>query len=518
MKATHRVKNSQNKTVGFIIDNSRFENYYNVLNNINYVDNLKSDKAGVIKSKYKALPTCTVKALNNDIYKRLCIENPLEREVQSQFNKWYKHWSNKVLYLTGARQVGKTTELKKFAYKHYEQIIYVNLSNQASSEAFERAVNSGSIVFGMIDFCKKNMGIDFYDSENTILIIDEIQESPVIYNAIRTLQGNLKCHIAVTGSYLGKTLNSKYFKPAGNVIEVEMLPLSFKEFCKALGIDTKLMNVDLFGNSESTTYEELNNAYNVYIKIGGYPEVIRQYIKTNSIEDCRTIIESLIKRFTEESASYFEDDKCLAIFENVYKAAFINLAKEKKGTSSNDIDDITTFVKADTREHVSRAEINKAVSWLEYSKIIGTCDLYNQGNVNELLSDRRFYFMDCGIVNYVASLTAIQNSTVQGIIAENFVYTELYRLYKQKSALKGDKPCCSVYNNYELDFMIVDKNDKKIGIEVKSTKSTKHESINEYIRHHFINDGYIAEITYGKKGKFISEIPIYTVGCRFPYK
>lgn len=101
------------------------------------------------------------------------------------------------------------------------------------------------------------------------------------------------------------------------------------------------------------------------------------------------------------------------------------MTKEKKGTSAKDIKDITEFVRNDTNEHVSRREVNDAISWLRFSKILGGCDLYNQGNVADLLSQRRFYFMDCG---------------------------------------------------------------------------------------------YLAEITRGGKGRQIRSIPIYTVGCRFPYE
>ena len=124
--------------------------------------------------------------------------------------------------------------------------------------------------------------------------------------------------------------------------------------------------------------------------------------------------------------------------------------------------------------------------------------------------------MDCGIVSYVAGTTPISNDTVAGILAENFVYSELYRLYK-KHNLKGNKPCCSIYDNYELDFMLVDRNDRKYGIEVKSNKSNKTKSLKTYKNRALIDEAYIAEITRGGKGVEVSSIPIYTVGCRFPY-
>ena len=515
LRASSRVKNKNGKTTGFIIDN-RYIKYYDALQNISLIDNLTATKDGIIKSKKGTLSEIDVSKVNKLIYNEKSKSNPLIRDVQEEFEKWRTKWSSYVLYLTGARQIGKTTELLKFAYKNYEQIIYVNLANESHLNNFEELVLSNSIYFGMINYCRKERLEEFSNSSSTILIIDEIQESSKVYNSIRALQGELNCHVAVTGSYLGKTLNAKYFKPAGNMKEVEMLPLSFLEFCRAFNKEELLKSIDIYGKSEKEHYISLTELYKIYTKIGGYPAVVTEYLQNNNIDSCYEVIDTIISRFTEESASYFKNDKCAIVFENVYKAAFMSITKEKKGTASKDTQEIVEFVKEDTKEHVSRGEVNNVLAWLKYSKILGSCDLYNQGNVNDILNERRFYFMDCGIASYIARLTPISNSTVEGIIAENFVYTELYRVYK-KNLLKGNKPCCSVYGNYELDFMLVDRNDKRYGIEVKSTKSNKVRSLQLYVDKDFIDEAYIAEITRGGKGEKIRTIPIYTVGCRFPY-
>ena len=515
MRALYRVKNSKNQTVGFMTDNG-YVKYYNALKNILLIDNLTVTKDNIIKSKNKKLNTLSVKEVNNSIYRNSCKKNRLDRDIQKSLYKWKEKRNNLVLYLTGARQTGKTTELLKFAYKNYEQIIYINLANEEALNNFENIVLSNSIQFGMINYCRRSLLEEFSDDKHTIIIIDEIQESYKVYNSIRSLQSELNCDIAVTGSYLGKTLNSKYFKPAGNMYELEMLPLSFTEFCRAFHMEEELYSIDLYGNSEKDKYVKLTELYRVYRQIGGYPAVVDNYMKTKDIDDCFEIIKTIVDRFNEESASYFTDHKCSVIFQNVYKAAFLSIAKEKKGTSSTDIKDITEFVKYDTKEHVSRSEINKAISWLKYSKIIGSCDLYNQGDVTDLLSERRFYFMDCGIANYIAHTTPMKNSDIEGVMTENFAYSELYRLYKT-NLVKGDIPCCSVYKQFELDFMVVDHNDIRYGIEVKTSNSNDPKSLNMFLKEKLIDKAYIAGITRSGVRENIRAIPIYTIGCRFPY-
>lgn len=514
--ATCTVKDSRGGTAGFII-NGEFRRYYDVLRNIFLVDNLTADPGG-IRAKDSELPVCGVTEVNQGIYHSIRDENPLLRDVEGKLEKWKNHWNSYVLYVTGARQTGKTTEILKFAYKNYEQILYVNLADHRQLEAFENLVENNSLYFGLVDYCRKSGNWEFDNSETTILIIDEIQESHKIYNSIRALQRELKCHIVVTGSFLGKVLNARFFKPAGTMYEIELLPLSFREFCRAFGLEELLMGIDLSGGSAGEDYEALTQKYKIYKRIGGYPAVVNTYRKTGDMDSCREVTASIIGRFTEESASYFNNAKCAMVFENVYKATFISMVKEKKGTSAKDIKDITEFIREDTKEHVSRKEINDAISWLKFSKILGSCDLYNQGNMTDLLSERRFYFMDCGIANYLAAMTPIDNSAVEGILAEDFVYSELYRLYKEDNLLKGDKPCCSVYDSYELDFMVVDRDDRRYGIEVKSKSSDKHRSLDKYLEKGFIDEAYVAEITHGGTGKKVRTIPIYTVGCRFPYK
>ncbi len=513
--ATHRVTDSGNQTVGFMINDS-YTAYYDVVRNISLIDNLILTPDGVCAEEGE-LPVQSIREVNEKRYRRICLENPLVRDVQTELDQWKQNWGGKVLYVSGARQTGKTTEIFKFGYGNYEQIIYVNLADRKQLEGFEKAVGNTSMLFGMIQYCRESGSSEFCNCDRTVLIIDEIQESSNIYNSIRALQGSLECHIIITGSYLGKILNAAYFKPAGNLYDIEMLPLSFREFCRAFQKEELLMSVNLYGGSEDWKYESLTQLYMTYKKIGGYPAVVRAYLGTGNPEDSYKEIQSIIERFTEESASYFRDAKCALVFQNVYKAAFMAMAKEKKGTSSKEIRDITDFIKNDTHEHVSRREVNDAVSWLKFSKILGSCDLYNQGRVADLLSERRFYFMDCGIARYLAQHTPLNNETVEGILAENFVYTELYRVYKENK-LKGDRPCCSVYKEFELDFMLVDKNDRRYGIEVKSEKSGKHRSLDKYLDCDFIDEAYLAQITRGGLGRQVRSIPIYTAGCRFPYE
>lgn len=207
MLATHRVKDEKNNTVGFIIE-GQFTNIQTIKDNINSIDNLTIQRNGVIRAK-KSLPELYyTDAIRKFTYKRLLANNPFYREIQSELEHWKKVNYRQILQLGGARQVGKTTEILKFAYKNYKYVIYVNLVSDQHN--FKNIVRSSNIKLSLASYCKHNY-IKYNDTRNTILIIDEIQTSKEVYNSLRNLRASLNCDIVITGSYLGVTFNRDGF-------------------------------------------------------------------------------------------------------------------------------------------------------------------------------------------------------------------------------------------------------------------------------------------------------------------
>ena len=152
---------------------------------------------------------------------------------------------------------------------------------------------------------------------------------------------------------------------------------------------------------------------------------------------------------------------------------------------------------------------------------MGYCDLYNNGDVSQLLQARRLYFRDCGLLSYLVRLHGVDVASAKGLLAETFVYNELYRLHKKAVPIVANSvPCCSVKNQYELDFLLVEcLTGRKFGIEVKRKKVTAPKSLSYYEENGLIDVAVVAERTRGGKSenKNSIRIPIYTVAEKFPY-
>lgn len=436
-------------------------------------------------------------------------EIELERDVQADLIRWKEKRHGTVLQVEGPRQVGKTHEIRKFAYLQYKRVIYVNLVRD--EYGFEDLLSEKDF---MVKYCKQAVLDDFVDNADTVLVIDEIQESQIVYNAIRDLRERLKCDIIISGSYLARTVNSKdFFLPAG-IAYLRMNPLSFQEFCRALGLEEIFMNLNPYGESVEKDYRRLEEAYRVYRQIGGYPQVVTTYMKSQNLEDCMEVLGDLMRTFTLESSRFFSNSTALSIFNEVYKAVLVQMAQEKKGTGKNFLEFVTNFVKDAVKEPVSRNEVRMASSWLLYSGMIGYCDLYNNGDVTDVVNNRRAYFADGGIANYISTMVTVPKDAIEGMLTETFAYTELNRLYQEpigRKRVRGDKPCFSICGDYELDFVAVDADDRKIGIEIKSSEN-RAKSLEYFREHGLVDCGFRAAPSKGGHGKQYDTIPIYLVG------
>ncbi|MDO5418086.1 MAG: AAA family ATPase [Lachnospiraceae bacterium] len=441
-------------------------------------------------------------------------EIELERDVQKQLSEWKEFRHNTVLQVEGPRQVGKTHEVRKFACANYNQVIYVNLVSD--DYGFEDLMLTDDF---LEEYCRNAKLGHYVNDASTVLILDEIQESAEVYNHIRDFRERFACDIIVSGSYLARTVKSKdFFLPAG-IAYLRIYPLSFQEFCRAAGAEDMLMGLSLAGDSTDEEYRHLEALYQVYRHIGGYPEVVTTYIRTGKEAQCLQTLENLINTFTSESSRFFSNSTALSIFKESYKAVLVQICEEKKGTGKNFLEFATNFVKDSVKEAVSRNEIRAAAAWLYYSGVIDYCDMYNNGDVTDVVSNRRAYIADCGLAYYISNQVTIPNAVIEGMLTETFAYTELNRLYKasiDKKTVRGDKPCFSTCGDYELDFVVVCKDDKRIGIEVK-TSNNRARSLEFYKEKGMIDAGFRAALSRGGEGERFDTIPVYSVGCRFPY-
>ena len=161
------------------------------------------------------------------------------REKMKELEEWKNFKDRMPLIIRGARQVGKTWIMKEFGKNNYKKVAYVNFDgNTRMVRLFEGDFDIDRIIQGL----KIETQVDI-DSENTLLIFDEIQEVPKALTSLKYFCENARqYHILAAGSLLGVALHEGTSFPVGKVDFIDLYPLNFHEFLIAIG-EEKLVNI-----------------------------------------------------------------------------------------------------------------------------------------------------------------------------------------------------------------------------------------------------------------------------------
>ena len=444
----------------------------------------------------------------------------LNRQVYDRLLTWKKNSDHSTLEVSGARQVGKTYIVNKFADEQYKKKIYVNLLD-FSGEIFiehyndlRKEIKEGLSCENPVYELIKRYRPDFVDSDDTVIIIDEIQESASIYNRIREFTRLLKSDFIVTGSYLGRILNKEFKYSAGDLDSIEIQTLNFEEFLIAMGKYSLYEDIDLYGDSDGMIYEELSDLYKVYTSIGGYPAVVLQYLRNKSIDDCREVLLKIIKLFVNESKRYFQDILDEEIYDNMFSCIARILVKEKKGFEKDSFsEELQNIVVKDYSSNITKASVNRAIDWLSSSGIIGFAGKLPECNILEFKAKSRCYFMDIGLTSYFLMHIGCSEADIAGTVNENFVYLDLRRRIGHPSEIALETPAFATLGNGEIDFYVKTiKGHKSYAIEVKAGKkgSRTAQTVLERNKADFV---LLAKgNTHGGIVDNIYTIPIYGIG------
>ena len=444
----------------------------------------------------------------------------MKRNVYDQMLRWKQRPEHTTLEVSGARQTGKTYIVNKFADEQYKKKIYINLlefTGELFLEKYEELRNdikNGFVCENPVYELIRRTSPDFDDSPDTIVIIDEIQESVAIYNRIREFTRRLKSDFIITGSYLGRILKREFKYSSGDLDYLEIHTLDFQEFLMALGEDDLYQELDIYGQSSGGIYERLSELYAVYTKIGGYPAVVLRYLETGSIEEANAELLKIIRLFTNESKRYFEDILDDEVYDNIFSSVARVLVKEKKGFEKDSFsEELQNIVVKDYSSNISKVSVNRAIDWLYSSGIIGFAGKITNCNILEFKPKSRCYFTDLGLTSYFLTHIGCPESAVSGIVNENFVFLDLKQRIIPSAGIALETPAFATMGSGEVDFYLKSlKTQKTYAIEVKTGKNqsrTVQEILDKKKADYIV---YAKGNTHGGVKDQVFTIPVYGIG------
>jgi predicted AAA+ superfamily ATPase len=420
-----------------------------------------------------------------------------------------------VLKLEGPKRTGKTYLAQKFGNENYKRTVYVNMADKRHIETFNAYVNLpankrlSDNEFWRGLFTMYNSG--FIDSPDTLVIVDEIQDSEFLYNSIRNIRGSCKFHFLVTGSYLGFVSGHRnFFDPADDLHKIVVPSLTFQEYLMNIGEYDRYLSLDLFGRSAHEDYHIIQKHYDNYTVVGGYPAVVVDFFEQGSMANIKNMHKLLYDVTIDECSKYLGsvDSKT---FRDICSGVPTFVMNKKKG-------ELIDYNKYMLEENVfDYNKVQSVVYWLTKCRVLGFCSRAVECDTRELIYGSRLYYMDIGMASYCYRHVAEEDpKNVNGAIDENFAYLEMYRRDPFTTELK--MPIYGTYKNGEIDYLVFSKETCcMFGIDVKhgsGSSKTANKLLNEEIVDYVLYARSGSCGGFGKPG--VLTIPIYLLN-RFDF-
>ena len=415
--------------------------------------------------------------------------------------EWKNDKNRKPLILKGARQVGKTYILQEFGANYYENTAYFNFDHdEGLAELFLNTKDPKRIVEQLSLAAGKKI-----NPHTTLIIFDEIQECPNALNSLKYFcEEASEYHVACAGSLLGIRLSKTSF-PVGKVDFLNLYPMTFSEFLIADGSENLVVVMKQMKEIRKIPKlfeEQLIEKLKVYYIVGGMPEAVFSWVNDKDIEKVNKIQKNILDSYESDFSKHTDASEANKI-SLIWNGVPSQLAKENK-----------KFVYQVVKDGARAREYESALNWLNDANLISKCYLVRKCafplKAYNDLSAFKIYMNDVGLLRRMSNLDSkiiLEGNKLfeefKGSFTENYVANML-------TYVLGEAPNYYTFDRNKIDF-VIQRNNRIIPIEVKSDKSTNHNSLTKY---NMKNDN---EISFrfslnnlSKDGKIIN-VPLYFI-------
>lgn len=443
------------------------------------------------------------------------------RKIYDSLCEWKQRSNGETaLLIEGARRVGKTTVVTRFAEENYRSHIVINFAAPSIEDVKEMFTVEGSD-FDRLFFLLQNMyGVVLHRRES-LIVFDEVQMFPPARQMIKQLVEDGRFDYIETGSLISIRNNVKDIVIPSEEERIEMHPMDFEEFLWAMGDEGSMALIrDAFARKQPLgrrTHERLMNSFRIYMMVGGMPQAVNSFITTkdmNAVERVKTEILNLYREDTQKIEERYRT-KAKGILEAVPGM----LSKHDKSFSPSAV-----------RRNSRTREYLGAITWLSESKMVRICIQTTDPNpALDLNTDElafKVYMADTGLL-FTASFrsnSASRNriyldlmngnmSINEGMFFENVVAQELtsagrsliYCKFKHKDSAKSQ----------EVDFILAE-GDSVVPVEVKSSpRSRAHKSLDRFMdkfsKNRKVGPVYVVHTKDLSVDGAITYIPVYMV-------
>lgn len=425
------------------------------------------------------------------------------RNKMIELKKWKESSNRKPLIIRGARQVGKTWLMKEFGKQYYKKCAYINFDdNTRMNKLFEEDFDLDRIIQGL----KIESGVNI-EPEDTLIILDEIQETPKALKALKYFCENANdYHIISAGSLLGVAIHEGTSFPVGKVDFLDLTPLNFFEFIEAIG-ETELLQ--LLKNNDFEMINVFSTKLKEYLKlyyyIGGMPEAVSLYVQNKDLLEVRKIQKRLLDAY-EQDFSKHAPSNIVPRIRQLWNNIPTQLAKENK-----------KFIYGLVRQGARAREYEIALSWLIDCGLIYQVNRVNNCKVPlsayQDFNAFKLYLLDVGLLSAMAGVDA------KTLLEGNEIFEEFKGSLTESYVLCQLKQCTELNIFYwssntgvaEVDFITqIGKNN--VPIEVKASENLQAKSLKSFVQKYDTKINIRTSMSNYREDDWVINIPLYSIG------
>ena len=367
------------------------------------------------------------------------IKRSLEKVVL-QVSKEYP-----VVLISGPRQVGKTTMLKKLMEGTDRN--YVTLDDLQ-----ERAL-------------AKNDPEMFLQLHKPPILIDEVQYAPELFSMIKLIvdKEHRKGDFWLTGSQIFDLMKGVQESLAGRVAVLSLSSLSQTEIYGGEDRPFQIEIEHLMKRKEGRTSADLQEIFRRIFQ-GSMPAIVSKEISNNSI-----FYGSYLSTYIERDVRNLSDS-----IDSIKFLRFLTAVAARCSQMLN------------VNEIARDADINlkQAKDWmgiLETLGIIFYLHPFSNNMLKRLVKTPKYYFYDTGLVAYLtkwSSPETLENGAMNGAILENYVVSEIRKSYLNS----GKAPFMYYYRDKdarEIDI-VLEQNGELNPIEIKKSANPAPEILRSF--------------------------------------
>lgn len=432
------------------------------------------------------------------------------RQIYQDLQEWKDSTTRTPLILRGARQVGKTYTVERFAEKNFANYIKINFELDRDYKNYFKS-NLDTHKFLAALSLDNNITII---PGKILIFFDEIQECPEALQALRYFYEELpQLHIIAAGSLLEFTLNSDKFKmPVGRISFKFLRPLSFYEFLQAQNKGQLIDYIkNLQGQSDEIIHKRLLKELDLYYLVGGMPMAVKTFVNHAKDMDLglgkvREVHHRLLQTYKRDFGKYANasrHDDLEAMLDYI-----------PKSISSK-------FKYSHVYEGANSRNMKLAFDLLDKA---GLCTKIQRANndmplgASASIKHFKTLFLDIGLMNSACDLDLDSflledagHNKFNGVIAEQFVGQELlnsFPAYQEAKLYYWENT--NAGGSAEIDYLIAHKA-QIYPLEVKAGTTGKLKSLHYYMKNYKTDLGLRISNKKLEQDNDILSIPLYAV-------